>query len=182
MVSSAIASRYASALADVVTGRGAKADPQQVLRELRGFEQGLAASPDLRSVLETPAVPPARKRAVISRLGGIIGISPAARNFLFVLVDHRRIASFSEIVEAFEVELDRRLGFTRAEIVSAAEMGERQRNAVVAELERVTGKRVRPRFGRDERLIGGVVARVGSTVYDGSVRAQLESLGRRLTE
>lgn len=182
MVSSAIASRYASALADVAMGRAAGVDPQQVLSELRAFEQALRLSSGLGDALTSPAVPPARKRAVISRIGDRIGMSRTARNLLFVLADHRRMAAFSDIVETFELELDERLGFTRADIVSASGLGEGQRGAVVAELERATGKRVRPRFAEDERLIGGVVARIGSTVYDGSVRAQLESLGRRLAE
>ncbi len=182
MVSTAIASRYAKALADVVTSPSASVDPRQVLRELRAFEQALAASFELRGALTSPAVPPGRKRAVVSRIGEKIGISRPALNFLFVLVDHRRIGELAGIVETFEVELDERLGFTRAEIVSAAELGEPQRAAVVAQLERATGKRVRPRFALDEGLIGGVVARIGSTVYDASVRAQLESLARRLSE
>jgi F-type H+-transporting ATPase subunit delta len=182
MVSSAIASRYASALADVVMGRAAAMDPQQAAGELRAFAQALASSPELENALTSPAVPPARKRAVISRIGDRIALSRPVRNFLFVLVDHRRVSALSDIVETFELELDERLGFTRAEIVSAAELSDRQRAAVVAQLEHVSGKRVRPRFARDENLIGGLVARIGSTVYDGSVRAQLESLSRRLTE
>lgn len=182
MVSSVIASRYASALADVVTGGAAGVDPQQVLRELRAFEEALGLAPELINALTSPAVPSARKRAVVTRIGEKIGMSGAARNFLFVLGDHRRIAALSDIVETFELELDERQGVKRAEIVSAAEMGDRQRGALVAELERATGKRVRALFARDERLIGGVVARVGSTVYDGSVRAQLASLARRLAE
>jgi F-type H+-transporting ATPase subunit delta len=77
--------------------------------------------------------------------------------------------------------VDDRLGFARAEVSAAREMGEPQRAELAAKLERLTGKRIRMRFRVDERLIGGVVARIGSTVYDGSVRGQLASLGHRLS-
>ena len=74
-----------------------------------------------------------------------------------------------------------RLGFARAEVSSPHELTEPQRGAINAQLERLTGKRIRVRFGVDPALIGGVVARIGSTVYDGSVRGQLQTLGRRLS-
>jgi F-type H+-transporting ATPase subunit delta len=95
-------------------------------------------------------------------------------------VDHRRIAILSEIIRSFEETVDERLGFARAEIQTARELSESQRASLVPRLERLTGKRVRPHFSVDEALIGGVVARIGSTVYDGSVRGQLASLERRL--
>ena len=98
-----------------------------------------------------------------------------------MLIDHRRIAGIAGIADAFEVVLDERLGFARAEVTSAFELSEAQRSALAAELERLTGKRIRARYALDESLIGGVVARIGSTVYDGSVRGQLHSIGRRLS-
>jgi F-type H+-transporting ATPase subunit delta len=95
-------------------------------------------------------------------------------------VDHRRIAALSDIIQSFEIVIDERLGFARAEIASASELSKEQQAALTARLERLTGKRVRPQFAVDASLIGGVTARIGSTVYDGSVRGQLESLERRL--
>ena len=76
--------------------------------------------------------------------------------------------------------MDERLGFARAEVSAARDLAESQRAALTSVLERLTGRRIRMRFTVDESLIGGVVARIGSTVYDGSVRGQLASLGRRL--
>jgi F-type H+-transporting ATPase subunit delta len=111
----------------------------------------------------------------------VLELSGIARNFLFVLVDHRRIASLSEIIHSFELVVDERLGFARAEVSAASELAEGQRTALRTELERLTGKRIRARFAVDGALIGGVVARIGSTVYDGSVRGQLDSLERRLS-
>jgi len=177
---SAAASRYSNALADVVTAAGSALAPQDALGELRSFE-GALESAELRNALITPAVPPARKRAVIGRVADILGLSRITRNFLFVLIDHRRIAEFSDVVNAFEQILDERLGFARAQVASARELTGEQRAALTAALEKASDKRLRAQFAVDASLIGGVVARIGSTVYDGSVRGQLQALKRRLS-
>jgi len=180
MTHSALASRYASALVDVAMGSRAPMDPHQLLSELRGFEEVLAGSAELRTALASPSVPPARKRAVVGAIGAKLGVSRVARNFLFVLTDHRRIAMLTEVLDSFDLLSDERLGFTRADISSARELDQRQRDALSHEFERLTGKKVRMRFGVDRELLGGLVARIGSTVYDGSVRGQLQALGKRL--
>jgi F-type H+-transporting ATPase subunit delta len=172
--------RYASALADVVTAPGSAIRPDQLLSELRGFEAALRSSTELGNALISPAVPPARKRAVVARIGDSLQLSRIARNLLFVLIDHRRIAALDGILHSFEIIVDERLGFARAEVSSARELSEAQRAALTAQLERKTGKRIRTQYSVDPSLIGGVVARIGSTVYDGSVRGQLNTLGRRL--
>lgn len=181
MTLSAIASRYADALADVVTGADSAVRPQDALAQLQSFEQTLGASADLHNALTSPAVPASRKKAVVARLGEMLGISRVLRNFLFVLIDHRRIAGLTEIIQIFERKIDERLGFARAEVLSARELTEAQRAALTKELEQLAAKRIRMRVAVDEALIGGVVARIGSTVYDGSVRGRLHSLERRLT-
>jgi len=180
MTRSALASRYANALVDVATDPKSAVDPHQILRELRSFEDVLASSAELRNALTSPSVPPARKRAVVGRIGEQLGISRIARNFLFVLTDHRRMAALHEVLESFDLLLDERLGFTRAEISSARELNAQQRAAVSSQLEHLTGKKVRSRYEVNPDLLGGLVARLGSTVYDGSVRGQLQSLGKRL--
>jgi F-type H+-transporting ATPase subunit delta len=180
MSTSAVATRYANALADVATAPGSAIRPQDILGELRSFESSLSASAELQNALISPAVPPARKRAVVGRIADAMKLSRVARNFLFVLIDKRRIAELQAVLNGFEVIVDERLGFARAEVASARELTDAQRSALNSRLERMTGKRVRMQFTVDPALIGGVVARIGSTVYDGSVRGQLESLGRRL--
>ncbi|MBZ5620491.1 MAG: ATP synthase F1 subunit delta [Acidobacteriia bacterium] len=180
MTLSAVASRYANALADVVTAGGSALRPQDAVAQLRAFEAVLRSSPELQNALITPAVPVGRKRAVVGRLVDLLKLSPIARNFLFILIDRRRIASLAEIIQSFEEIVDERLGFARAEVASARELTEPQRIALNAQLEKLTGKRIRMRFAVDEALIGGVVARIGSTVYDGSLRGQLASLEHRL--
>jgi len=180
MTHSAVAMRYASALADVVTAGKGGSSADRALAELRSFEEVLRSSWELSNALSSPAVPPSRKRAVVGRLADDLKISQIERNFLFVLIDHRRIAALAEIIHSFEIVADERLGFARADVSSARELDEAQRRALVARLESISGKRIRARYRVDESLIGGVVAQIGSTVYDGSVRGQLQGLGRRL--
>jgi F-type H+-transporting ATPase subunit delta len=181
MTTSAVATRYANALADVVTASGSPLQPERAAEELKSFAAAIAESPELANALITPAVPAARKRAVVGRVAERLGLSPISRNFLYVLVDKRRIGSLSQIIQSFEQVVDERLGFARAEVSSATAMTDQQRAALNGRLEQLTGKRVRAQYSVDGSLIGGVVARIGSTVYDGSVRGQLATLGRRLT-
>jgi F-type H+-transporting ATPase subunit delta len=180
MTSTAVATRYAQALADAVMAAGSGVRAEDALAELRVVEAVLAESADLHNVLASPAVPPSRKRAVVGRIADLVKTSRICRNFLFVLIDHRRIGMLPAILQSFEVTIDQRLGYERAEVSSPRDLTEAQRTAIQAVLERMTGKRIRMRFALDASLIGGVVARIGSTVYDGSVRGQLESLERRL--
>jgi len=181
MTLSAVAARYANALADIVTANGSVLSPQDAVAELRGFEAILSQSQDLREALHTPAIAGSRKKAVIGRIADLLKLSRISRNFLLVLIGHRRIVLLGEILSAFEIVLDERMGYIRAEIASASPLGEAQRAQIHAELEKLTGKRIRTAYSVDASLIGGVTAKVGSTMYDGSVRGSLESLNRRLT-
>jgi F-type H+-transporting ATPase subunit delta len=181
MTLTGVAARYANALADVVTAGNSALPPQDAVRELRAFEAVLAESHDLREVLHTPAITASRKKAVVGRLADLLKLSRISRNFLLVLIGHRRITLLSEILQAFEVVLDERSGYIRAEIASPSVLGDAERAQLASELEKLTGKRIRTAYTVDGSLIGGVVAKVGSTVYDGSVRGALESLGRRLS-
>src|ERR1039458_2278478 len=184
MTLSAVATRYAKALADVVT-KGATAGkdglgPEAALQEIGSFAAALASSRELGQALISPAIPSSRKRAVAGRIAAILQLSPVSRNFLFVLIDHRRITLLPEILHSFELIVDERLGFARAEVSAPAQLNDTQRAAIQAQLEHLTGKRIRMRVAVDPSLIGGIMARIGSTVYDGSVRGQLQSLGQRL--
>jgi F-type H+-transporting ATPase subunit delta len=173
---SALALRYARALADAV---GA-VDPQTVVRDLQAFESALETSQDLRVALESPAVQRARKRAVVTRLAKALALSDLVRRFLMVLIDHRRTAVLAEIPEAFETVMDERLGVVRLDVVSARELTPAERNDLTAGFSRASGRQARARYTVREDLIGGVWAQVGSTVFDGSVRGQLEAIKRRL--
>ena len=180
MTLSSVASRYAHALADVVTASGSTLRAEDAIAQLKAFEAALKDSPPLHNALITPAIPVGRKRAVIGRIGYIMELAQITRNFLYVLVDHRRIGLLSEIIHTFEIAVDQRLGFARAEITSARALNEDQQDELRIRLEQATGKRLRARYRVDGALIGGVVARIGSTVYDGSVRGRLETLENRM--
>ena len=175
---SVAASRYAHALADVVASSGL--DAAQTLAQLRSVEALLNSSADLRNALASPAVAPSRKREVLSRLLEPMSVQRQVRNLVFVVSDHRRIREFSSIVEAFERHIDERLGFVRADVASAHGLSDAQKAALESQLSRLSGRKARLQFTIDPSLLAGVVARVGSTVYDGSARGQLERLKVRL--
>jgi F-type H+-transporting ATPase subunit delta len=179
-MASAVANRYAHALVDIVMASGSPLKPEDALAQLRAVEGLIQESPELRTALATPAIQNSRKRAVMADLLARIGGSPLIRNFVYVVIDHRRIGIMSEIREAFELQLDQRLGFVRAEVSSAVPLNAPQSAGLESELSKLTGKRMRLRFDVDPELLGGVVARIGSTVYDGSIRGELRQLGRKL--
>ena len=174
---SVVGTRYAKALLEVA----AAGDAQKTLAELKSVEALIGASADLHTALLSPAVSQSRKRAVIARLLDPMGISKAVRNFIFVVIDHRRVNEMAAIVEAFEVLLDERMGFVRASVESAHDLNDGQRAALAAELSVISGRKAKVAFATDPALIGGVVARVAGKVYDGSVRGQLERLRLKLT-
>ncbi len=177
---SAIGNRYARALVDVITAPGFTLDPKKALEELRSVEALVRESETLRTALLSPAVSPSRKRAVVGKLLAPMNISKAVRNFVFVVIDHRRVHQFASIVEAFDRQLDERLGFIRGDVTSAAALTNLQRADLEAELSRLSGRKAKIDYVVNPALIGGVVARVGAKVYDGSVRGQLEKLRVKL--
>ena len=180
----AVAVRYARALTQVVTRPDAPvpASRDAVREELRSFLAVLESSAELRNVLATPAVPAAQRRALIERLGQPLALSRTSLNFLFVLLDHRRMNLLAGILDSFERMLDEREGIARAEVTTAAGLNDGQQQLWRQALETMAGRRVRAQFGVDPRLLGGAIARIGSTVYDGSVRGQLRRIRQRLSE
>lgn len=181
---SVVATRYAKALVDVIMTPklrvGPGIDTAKAVADLRAINALINDSNDLRNALLSPAVPPSRKRAVVARVIEPLDVSKHVRNFLFVVIDHRRIHQLSSIIEAFEVALDQRQGFVRADVSSAHTLTDTQRASLEAQLSILAGKKTKLKFSTDPALLGGVVARVGSTVYDGSVRGQLERLRMKL--
>ena len=177
---SAAAARYAKALADVVTAPGAGVEAAQVLAQLHRIQALIESSADLRNALASPAVAPSRKRAVMEKLIAPLEVSKQVRNFVFVVIDHRRILEFASMMDAFERFIDDRLGFVRADVTSAHELTNVQRDLLRAQLTRLAGREAKPRYTTDPALVAGVVARVGSTLYDGSVRGQLDRLRTKL--
>lgn len=180
MTSSAVVNRYASALVDVVVSPSAGIDPAKAVQQLRSFAEAVKSAPELRIILASPSVSAARKRQVLRRIADALGLDRIIRNFLLVLSDRRRAAALPDVIEAFDVLLDERLGFMRADVATAFELTQEQRDRLSAELGKLAGSQVRMRFTVEPDLIGGVTARLGSKVYDGSVRGQLANMRRRL--
>lgn len=177
---SVVTARYARALADVAAAEKTPIDPAQVTAQLRAVADIMHGSAELRNALASPAVAPSRKRAVMAKLIEPLECSPQVRNFLFVIIDHRRMGALPSIIEAFEALIDERRGFLRADVASAQALTGAQEAAMEVQLSRLAGKKAKLRFTTDPALVAGVVARVGSTVYDGSVRGQLERLRVKL--
>jgi F-type H+-transporting ATPase subunit delta len=177
----AVAARYARALADLVAK--AKLDPAATVAQLRTLSEAFETSKELREVWESPAIALEQKQKVLDALAARAGITERLlRNFIAVLIEKDRIALLPEIVGQVESEFNARLGQIHADITSARELAPEQRTALLAELGRLTGKSVLPRYSTDSTLLGGVTVRVGSTIYDGSVRGQLQRMRRQLTE
>jgi len=169
-----VASTYARAFADVVLD--AHLDAARAIGGLRKIASLFAESLDLRRVWENPAVPADQKRKLLDAIVQRDGIERPVRNLVAVLIDHRRLPFLARIVEQLEKELDAQLGFTEAQIVSARELGAAERKSLESQIEKTTGKKVRSTYSLDPSLLGGAVVRIGSTIYDGSVKGQLEKI------
>lgn len=169
-----VASTYARAFADVVLS--AHLDANRATGGLRRIAQLFGENADLRRVWENPAVPAEQKRHLLDAIVQRESIEKQVRNLVAVLIDHRRVQFLARIVEQLEKELDARLGFAEAQISSARDLSDAEKRALETRIEGITGKKVRARYGLDASLLGGAVVRVGSTIYDGSVKGQLERI------
>ena len=173
----ALAERYAGALVDVALTNG-QAD--QVKRELAEFAGLIRESPDLHSFLSNPSIARAAKHAAIAAIVTRMGASRTLRNYLFVIVDHRHAGMLVEIEQAFSRLLDARMGIMQAQVTSATELTPTERAELAAALTKLTGDKIEAQYTTDAALIGGAVVRIGSTIYDGSVRTQLERMRARM--
>jgi len=165
-----IASRYAAALVEVAVEQK---DAAQVKSDLAAFVETFDGAEDLRHFLDNPAAAREEKHAVIDAIAETMRMTKAVRNFILLIIDHERMEMLHEIHSAFREQLNEKLGIAEAEIISARPLTPGERGELTAALERRTGKKIEARFSEDASLVGGTVVRVGSTVYDGSVREQL---------
>ncbi len=169
-----VASTYARAFADVVLSSDLDAD--RSVAELRTLASLLDQSVELRRIWENPAVPAEQKRSVLDVVAKRDGFSKAVRNLVAVLIDHRRVHFLDAIIRQLAKELDARMGFAEAQITSVSELNDAEKREFEAQVAKLTGKKVRAHYTRDASLLGGAVLRIGSTIYDGSVRGQLQRL------
>jgi F-type H+-transporting ATPase subunit delta len=174
----AFVSRYATAFADVVTS--AKLNTAALDRQLSDFLATWDASAELRVFFVNPAVAAADKVRILDKMNAKLGLQTELRNLLAVLINNDRIAQVHEVAEAYRAEVRERQGIRQAEIVTARELSEAERVALAAGVGRLAGGRIEASFKLDKSILGGVVARIGSTVYDGSVRGRLDRLREAL--
>ena len=174
----AVLGRYARAYADVAVKQ--KLDPEKTIAEFEQMAAVVHSSKELRNVLENPAVSREEKLNVLDSIVKHMGATKMLRNFLAVLIDHRRIGNIGDVLEQFKQELDRRLGFADAKISSVRELTSAEKKSLEQQLATITGKTVRATYSQDPGLLGGIVVRVGSTIYDGSVQGRLQRMRAEL--
>jgi len=172
-----VARRYASALADVVLERG---EAREVQEELLAWEKMFQASPMLPEVFRNPTIALDKKRGVLNKLIERAKPRTTTANFLKVLLQNQRITDLGEINKKFAELLDVRAGMVAAIVTTARSVPENAQQQLHAKLLSLTGKKVRINFETDPELIGGLVTRIGSTVYDGSVRNHLQLIKEKM--
>jgi F-type H+-transporting ATPase subunit delta len=174
----AFVARYANAFLDVVTA--AKLDTGAIGARFNDFIATWDGSRELREFFVNPAIPAAQKVKFLDTLNARLGLQKELRNLLAVLIDNDRIGHVSEVAEAYRRLLQEQLGIQQAEIVTARALDTAEREALMAEVGKLAGSRVEASFKLDATILGGTVVRIGSTVYDGSVRGRLERLKEAL--
>jgi F-type H+-transporting ATPase subunit delta len=172
-----VARRYASALADVVLERG---EASEVQKELTAWEQMLQSNSNLQEVFRNPTVALDQKRALLNKLIERAKPRQTTVNFLKVLLQNQRLTELGEINRKFAAVLDERAGMVAATVTSARPVTESSQQELHVKLASLTRKKVRVNFATDPELIGGLVTRISSTVYDGSVRNQLQQIKERM--
>lgn len=165
--------RYASALLALATEAGTV---EKVARDLHDFAKSWQGSKDLRSVFENPSVTVTQRRSVLREIAQSSGMDALLRDTLLLVSDRGRLAHLPEIVDAFDMLAEERSGSVRAEVVTATDMPDAYFEELKKTLERVTGKKVIVSKQVDPSIIGGVVARIGDQIFDGSVKNRLSEL------
>jgi len=170
---------YARALTDVVIDR--KLDANRIGAELESVSALLKESADLRTVWDNPSVTGEQKLKLLDAVVSRMSLSREVRNFVAVLISNRRLHAFSEIAAQAVAQINSRLGIADAEILSARELSAEEKRKLETQVAKVTGKSLRVRYSLEATLMGGVVVKVGSTIYDGSVHGQLQRMKEQLT-
>lgn len=169
--------QYANALADIAFEQGAAAAAGKQLGE---FVAAYENSGELRNFLASPAVSREEKHGVVDKIGERLGAGKILRNFLRVVIDHQRTQLLPEIAKTLQEVIRQRQGMAEAEVHSAVELSAAQKRQLSETLERITGKKIETKYSLDPALLGGAVVRIGSTIYDGSLRSRLNTLRTRL--
>jgi F-type H+-transporting ATPase subunit delta len=172
------APRYARAFAEVA--ESVRLDATAAQQQLRDFAETLAGSGELREFLENPSIEMGKKLKVLDAIAARIGMFLQVRNFVAVILEHHRLNELEEILTAYRELVDARAGAVEARITSSRKLNPADRAQLEEQIAKLAGARVRASYAEDASLLGGAVVEIGSTIYDGSVRAQLQQLKRRL--
>jgi len=173
MVTGSLARRYARAVIQIGTEQG---NLDRLGAELRSLAGAMKESPELVSSLTNPAIRRADRRKVIDALLQRVGASPYTQNLIYILLDGERLASLASISREVDAMIEARSGRVSAEVTSARPLEAGEVAQITAALEKLSGKQVTVTRREDPSLLGGVVAKLGDTVYDGSLRTQLQNL------
>lgn len=173
------ANRYAKALFDV--GLAENTELTRIARDLSEVSALITENTELQLALERAGVPDAARVAVIDQISDKLGVAPQVKKLLSVLTQGRRLELMKDLTEAFNERLLAHQNIVRAEVTSAAPLSPEKTEALEDSLSKVTGKKVELSVSVDPELLGGVVARIGSTVYDGSVKTQLQRMRQELS-
>ena len=175
---SVLSLRYAHAFASVAASSHLNTAAAQ--QQLDDFSGTLAGSRELREVLMNPSITTEQKLKVLDVIAGRIGMFPQVRNFLAVIMDHQRLTELNEILAEYHAVADEQTNLAEAEITSARPLNDQDRAELEAQVSKLAGGRIRATYHQDATLLGGAVVRIGSKVYDGSIRAQLQQLKQKL--
>jgi F-type H+-transporting ATPase subunit delta len=172
-----VARRYAAALADVTIERR---EEREVQNELDQWAAMIESNPHLKEVFANPTVAYDQKRKVLEDLISRTRVRETSASFLRVLLRNQRVSQLRDTAERYGLILDDRAGMVAANVTTARPIPDELKNSLHETLTAATGRKVRLSFTTDETIIGGVIARIGSTIYDGSVQNQLERLSENL--
>ncbi len=176
----ALSTHYAEALANAVFAPDAGLDPEEASKQLKSAADTIGFSKELQQVMLSPAINKARKQAVIGKLADALGLHRLIKNFLLVVIAHRRSHELAAMQQNFDLIVDERTGWIPAEITSAHELAPEQREHIERALGDKLGKFIRGHYRVDPAVIGGIRAHVASVEYDATVRGKLESIRTRL--
>jgi F-type H+-transporting ATPase subunit delta len=171
---------YAIAFADVVAD--ARLDTAAIDRQFADFLATWHDSAELRTLFANPAVPAVQKVEILDKLNARLGMQKELRNLLAVLIRNDRIGFVTDVAAAWRRILQERSGIRPAEIVTARDLAQSERETLVGEVAKLAGGKIDASFKLDKTILGGTVVRIGSTVYDGSVKGRLDRLRETLTE
>lgn len=170
----AFVSRYARAFADVVIEK--KLNAVELEHQLIAFGALCDGNAELRAAFENPSVSAKQKIAILDGLNKKLAFNAVLRNFVAVLIDHGRIGALDEVIAAFHAEMQSRAGIQQAEVTTTRTLNDQEREGLLKGIQKIAGSKVEAIFKEDKTILGGAVVRIGSTVYDGSVKGRLDRL------